>query len=101
MFRLWGKVYKSNQIIKDIVIENEDTSLSKEALTNDCLEKICYKFDLQKPMWLNDNLKDYPKYGKTAFKQDHFIEQIDFDYLEIEIIDLEKKSPKRRQIRRL
>ncbi|GMQ59489.1 hypothetical protein AN1V17_38860 [Vallitalea sediminicola] len=101
MFRLWGKVYRNSKMIKDTVIELTNDSLSKDALTIDCLDKICYEFDLQHPMWLNDNNKDYPAYGKTSFKQDHFIEQIDFDYLEIEIIDEEKEKKKRRSLRRL
>lgn len=97
MFRLWGKVYKNNTIIKDTVIEQNENAMSKDDLTYDCLDKICYEFDLQHPMWLNDNYKDYPTYGKTSFKQDHFIEQIDFDYLEIEIIKDEKENQKKRR----
>jgi hypothetical protein len=99
MFRLWGKVYKNNKIIKDTIIELHNDDISKDDLTNNCLDKICYEFDLQHPMWLNDNQKDYPVYGKTSFNQDHFIEQIDFDYLEIEIIPDEKQK-KRLKIRR-
>lgn len=87
MFRLWGKLYKDTLIIKDTVIEINDQQLSTQEKTNIALEEICYQFDLQKPMWLNDNNRDFPKYGKTTFRQDHFIEQVDFNYLEIEIIE--------------
>ncbi len=95
MFRLWGKIYKNNKIIKDTVITMDEDNKSRELLTEVCLDKICVTFDLQHPMWLNDNHKDYPAYGRTSFNQDHFIEQIDFDYLEIEIIEDEKKKKNR------
>ncbi len=95
MFRLWGKIYKNNKIIKDTVINVDEDNQSREQLTEFCLDKICVAFDLQHPIWLNDNHKDYPAYGRTSFKEDHFIEQIDFDYLEIEIIEDEKKKNRR------
>lgn len=94
MFRLWGKIYKNNKIVRDTVINMEENK-SREHLTALCLDQICVDFDLQHPMWLNDNKKDYPAYGRTSFNQDHFIEQIDFDYLEIEIIDDEDKKKKK------
>ena len=52
MFRLWGKIWKDNRLLKDTVIcdDSEDTRT---------------------------------QHGKARFYQDNFIEQIDFDYLEI------------------
>ena len=32
-------------------------------------------------------LRDFKKHSKTRFYQDNFIEQIDFDYLEIQVIE--------------
>lgn len=85
MFRLWGKLIKNNKIIDDIVI-NIDKIMSKEEMVNDAIDEICMHFDLSKPMWLNDNYKDFNSFGKTSFKESHFIDEINFDYLEIEII---------------
>ncbi len=87
MFRLWGKVYKDDSIIKDTVVGMDDQNLSTDTLTYSCMDKLCDIFDIQHPMWLKDNHKEYPVYRRTVFKQDHFIEEIDFDHLEIEIIE--------------
>ncbi|MCT4633858.1 MAG: hypothetical protein N4A76_14130 [Firmicutes bacterium] len=87
MFRLWGKIYKNNDIIRDKVFVLDNSGLSLEDKTNEGLVSLCYDFDIQKPMWLNDNDKDYDMVGKTAFNSHHFIESIDFDYFEIEIIE--------------
>ncbi|QUI20966.1 hypothetical protein HZI73_01045 [Vallitalea pronyensis] len=87
MFKLWGKVYKENRMIKDTVVRMDEQNLSRDLLTNTCMDKLCDIFDIQHPMWLKDNDKEYPVYGRTTFKQDHFIEEIDFDLFEIEIIE--------------
>lgn len=87
MFRLWGKLYKNNRIIKDTVICNEDSTIPFEALVEDALQEICLLFDLQKPFWLNDTRKEFKQFKRASFRESHFIEQIDFDYLEIEVIE--------------
>ncbi len=90
MFRLWGKLYKDNILVQDMVIENDSKGVSKQDKTHQALEEVCYALDIQLPIWLNDNKKDFPLYNKTLFHQDHFIEDISFDYLEIEIIEEDK-----------
>ena len=44
-------------------------------------------FDLQEPIWLDKNIAEFKKVDKTQFYQDNFIEQIDFDFLEIQVIE--------------
>ena len=51
------------------------------------LEEICYEMDLGNPIWLDSTVKDFKKHDKARFYQDNFIEQIDFDYLEIQVIE--------------
>ena len=79
MFRLWGKIWKDNHLLKDTVIcdDSEDTRT----------HKICYEMDLGNPIWLDSTVKHFKKHGKARFYQDNFIEQIDFDYLELEVIE--------------
>ena len=43
--------------------------------------------DLGNPIWLDSTVKDFQKHDKSRFYQDNFIEQIDFDYLEIQVIE--------------
>ena len=86
MFRLWGKIWKENRLIKDTVIcdESDDTRTHK---IFHALDAICYEFDLSKPIWLDSNIKEFQKRDKTRFTQDNFVEGIEFDYLEIHIIE--------------
>ena len=86
MFRLWGKEFKDNRMLKDTVICDDSDDTRTHKIFNS-LEAICYEFDLGKPIWLDSNIHEFQVHAKTRFKQDHFIEHIDFDFLEIQIIE--------------
>lgn len=87
MFRLWGKIIKDNRMLEDVVIVNPDYSISRTAMIFQALDDICYKFDLGKPIWLDANINEFKRHDKTRFTQDSFIEGIDFDFLEIQVIE--------------
>ena len=86
MFRLWGKIFKDNRMVRDTVIciEEEDTRTHKIFRA---LDEICYEFDLSKPIWLNNTISEFQRHDKARFYQDNFVDSIDFDYLEIHIIE--------------
>ena len=73
MFRLWGKMWKDNHMLKHKIFH--------------ALQEICYDFDLENPIWLKSNISDFKRHSKTRFRQDSFIEHIEFDYLEIQVIE--------------
>ncbi len=87
MFRMWGKIWKDNRIKEDMVIEINDFSLSRTQMVFQALDEICSQFDLEKPIWLDSNIKEFQLRVKTRFNQDNFIEILDFQYLEIQILE--------------
>lgn len=86
MFRLWGKMFTNNHLIKDTVICDESIDTRTHKIKNG-LRDICYEFDLGVPIWLDKNIDEFKKVAKTRFYNDSFVETIDFDYLEIQIIE--------------
>lgn len=86
MFRMWGKIFKKNRMITDTVI-CVDNDLNRTRKVYQALEEMCYEFDLPKPLWLESNKQDFIRSSKTRFTRDSFIEEIDFDYLEIQVIE--------------
>ena len=80
MFRLWGK------IIKDMTVSN-DTEDTRTHKIFQALEAICYAWDLSRPIWLDSTIAEFKRHSKARFYQDNFIESIDFDYLEIQILE--------------
>lgn len=87
MFRIWGKIMKENRLIQDMVYENDDISLNRTKKVLEGLHEICLNFDLQEPIWLDKNISEFQRVDKTRFSSDNFIETIDFDYLEIHVIE--------------
>lgn len=87
MFRMWGKLWKDNRLLRDMVAENTDYSMSRTAMVFQGLEEICHEFDLGTPLWLDTNIRDFKRHSKTRFTADSFMEEIDFDYLEIHVIE--------------
>lgn len=87
MFRLWAKIFKDNRMIKDMVVCNDSTELRRTQKIMMAIDEICHIFDLAKPIWLESTIKDFKKHDKTRFTKDNFIEAIDFDYLEIQVIE--------------
>jgi len=87
MFRLWAKLFTGNRMQKDIVIENDTPDINRTKKVFDALDKVCYEFDLSKPIWLDVNIADFKRISKTRFRADNFIDSFPYDYLEIQIIE--------------
>ncbi len=86
MFRLWGKEFKDNRMIKDTTICDDSDDTRTHKIFN-ALDEICYEFDLSKPIWLDVNINEFKRYSKARFYQDSFVDSIDFDFLEIQVIE--------------
>lgn len=87
MFRLWAKIWKDNHLIKDIVICNENLDINRTRKVFDAIDQVCVEFDLSKPLWLDVTIADFKRHDKARFSQDNFIDLIEFDYLEIDVIE--------------
>lgn len=86
MFRMWGKIFHENHLLKDTVI-CVGNDLNRTRKVYQALEEICYEFDLSKPLWLDSNKSEFIRHSKTRFLADSFVEDIDFDFLEIQVIE--------------
>ncbi len=88
MFRIWFKLIKDNHLVKDTVICDESADKRTSKVLN-ALEKACYELDLSKPIWLDTTVKDFQRHAKCRFTRDAFVEDISFDYLEMQVIEEE------------
>ncbi|MBP5158986.1 MAG: hypothetical protein ILP10_01655 [Lachnospiraceae bacterium] len=85
--RFWGKIYRHKHKLKDMVIEKPGTDLTRTGKVFSALEEFCYAFDIQVPIWLDSNIRDFKCFARTRFSADSFIEAIDFDYFEFQVIE--------------
>ena len=86
MFRLWARKFRDNHMTGDTVVEldGDDTRTHK---VFEGLREACVRFDLASPIWLEPNIAEFKRTAKTRFRSDSFVEDIDFDYLEIQVIE--------------
>lgn len=87
MFRLWAKIFKENRMIKDMVVCNDEADLRRTQKVFAAIDEVCHVYDLSKPIWLDNTINDFKRHDKARFTQDNFMEPIDFDFLEIQIIE--------------
>ena len=86
MFRIWAREFKNNKMLKDITICDDSKDTRTHKVFN-AIEKICYEFDLGQPIWLDKNVQEFKRGSKVRFRSDSFVEEIDFDYLEVQVIE--------------
>ncbi len=87
MFRLWAKVFKNSKVLNDIVISDMAEDKNRTRKVFDAVDEVCYEFDLSRPVWLDKNINEFKRRDKTRFDQDNFIDSLEFDYLEIQVIE--------------
>ena len=67
MFRMWGKVFLDNHLLKDFVVENPSLDMTRTKKVFAALETIAHEFDLAVPIWLPSNISDFNRHAKTRF----------------------------------
>ena len=84
--RIWFKMIQDNHLLKDytFVDESEDTRTHKIFRG---LEQACLQFDLGKPIWLDATVAEFKRHARARFTKDCFVEEIDFDYMEMQVLE--------------
>lgn len=84
--RIWFKVFQNTHMIRDMVVE-DNTEINRTKKIFDAIDKMCYEFDLGKPIWLDANINEFKRHARVKFRDDNFIETPEFDYLEMQVIE--------------
>jgi hypothetical protein len=77
---------KDNRMQRDMTVE-DDSSETRTHKVFQALDHMSYAFDLGKPIWLDANIAEFKRHARTRFRQDNFIESIEFDYLEMHVLE--------------
>ena len=84
--RIWFKQWKDSRMLRDIVIE-DDSDETRTHKVFQALDTACYEMDLGRPLWLDVTVRDFKRQAKARFNKDCFMEDVPFDYLEIDVIE--------------
>lgn len=80
--KIWARLVTDDKIQKDILYH----SPLKMSKTNYevWLREICHQLDVPNPVLLDHHFKNFVNFHNTKFKQDDFVETLDYDVLIVE-----------------
>ena len=83
---IWFKVWEENHILEAHTIEDDTDDTRTHKIFN-ALDEACQRINVGRPIWLDSNIRDFKRFSKTRFNSDNFVEAIEFEYLEIEVLE--------------
>ncbi len=89
--RIWAKVLKDHRIMRETVREFASARPSDMEGWSSLLHELCQDLDLCRPLVLRKHVNDLARFSRVVFKPADFIESVDFDEFEIEVLSEKKK----------
>ncbi len=89
--RIWAKVLQDHTIQQQTVREFSSARPSDLEGWSVLLHELCQDLDLCRPVILRKHVNDLVRFSRVVFKPADFIEPVDFDEFEIEVISEKKK----------
>jgi len=80
--KIWARLIKDDKIAKDTLFRS--TLKLSEKNYEMWLREICALLDVPNPVLLSQHFKNFVNFHNTRFKQDDFVECLDYDMLIIE-----------------
>lgn len=84
--KIWGKLVENTHTVQELTVEDYNRETRTHKIMS-ALDEICIKMNIGRPIWLEKNIDEFKKRKKTRFTADSFMEEIDFDYLELQVLE--------------
>ncbi|MDD6428950.1 hypothetical protein [Candidatus Weimeria sp. HCP3S3_B5] len=84
--KIWYKLVRNNHMIKDTTVCDDSADTRTHKIMRGT-EEACHRLDTGIPIWLDVNIREFKRFARTRFTKDSFVEGLDADYLEIEVIE--------------
>lgn len=85
MLTIWGKLIRNNKVIASDTCTSDAQDMSAALL--ECIEHFGRTFDIEAPMWNSLHTKQLGNFQKAVFTRDDFIDRINFDRFEMQVLD--------------
>ena len=85
MIRLWGKLYKNHKIIKQVTLNTRAEKMDY-SLFFDYVTEISHALDAPSPIVIKTHIFNFAKFNFVKFVASDYVEQINFDHFQIELI---------------
>lgn len=85
MIKLWAKTYKNHKILKHTTL-NVYAEKMDYSMFFDYVSTLCHELDSPTPLIIKDSIFNFAKFNYVKFIPSDFVENIDYDYLMIELV---------------
>lgn len=94
--KLWGILRKKQKIARQhtSVLPASMSEFNEDALY-EAMDDICRELDIARPVVIGRHVKDFNEFKRVVFRGSDFIEKVEFDTFELELIDDSEKKNKR------
>lgn len=92
MLKFWAKLIKDNKLEGQFLVDMQEKDV--EEMLTEGLNEACYGLDLARPIVQEKHLQDMRTYGFTRFLPESFMEDVDFDRMDVRIFDDAPKKKK-------
>ena len=80
--KIWARLIKNDKIVKDMIYQS---ALKMSAQNYELwLRDICHQLDIPNPVLIPQHYKNFVNFHNTRFKDDDFIESLDYDMFVVE-----------------
>lgn len=86
MVKLWFKIIKDNRIVQQTTISHDEKFTY--ANFGEYITEGCYELDAATPIIIRSHIMNFAKYNHVNFRPSDFVEQVDFDKLTVENLDI-------------
>lgn len=83
--RMIGRLIKGTVILDEKVYEISDDTGTYQDRLEKCLVEICSLLNIEVPMWLNKNTREFVRFRRTSFYKDQFFNPVLFERFEIKV----------------
>lgn len=94
--KIWATIRNDHRIVQQYEYDVSANSTWTEDELQAALSIVCEALDLERPIILSKHVQQLNDYAKTSFFQVDFLEKINFDALDIELLDSKKTMPSER-----
>lgn len=80
--KIWARLLTNQRIKKDLIYTADNNAGSDNY--DDWIREICHTLDIPTPIILPTHYKNFINFHNTKFKQDDFVESLDYDMFIVE-----------------
>lgn len=85
--RVEGRLYRGNRIGGYAAATRRHDTARFSTLLEQCLVDICHELEMQVPLWMERNTKEFARYHQTMFTSEQFMDPVDFDRFQLKLME--------------